>query len=566
MAAINEKDQYVIEGSEAHSHGHGVQDIVHEKGHAIGEAADMYGDVQTAEEYGYVQRGLKSRHIQFIALGGTIGTGLFLGIAGAFAKAGPLSVLLGYTLTGVAVFGMMQCLGEMATWLPLPGALPQYCARYTDPALGFAVGWNNWYQNAITLCAEISAAALVINFWDTESKISPAVWITIIIVIIIALNIFAVSIYGEAEFIFASIKIITILGLLIVALVIMLGGAPDHDRRGFRYWKEGAMKEYVGTGNTGRFTGLWSTLVNAAFSYGGVEMVAVAAGEAANPRKNIPKAVRRVFWRILFFYVLGSFMIGVTVSSNDPALTDDNAKGAQSSPWVIAMKNAGIPALPHIINAVILTSATSSGNAFLYSGSRYMFALAQNKQAPKFLLKCSKSGVPIYCVLITASVSLLTYMSVSTGANTVFLWFQNLTTIAQLFTWCSVCYTYTRFQKALIAQGVDRDTLIFKSKWQPYTAWIAFVYFALIIVFNGFKVFTQTKGGWGSSELTDFFTAYVGIPIFFLLYGFWKVFKRTKFVKPEEADIWTGKAALDAEVWPEQVPRNALEKFWFWLC
>jgi amino acid transporter len=392
------------------------------------------------------------------------------------------------------------------------------------------------------------------------------VWITIIIVIIVALNIFAVGIYGEAEFVFASIKIITILGLLLVALVIMLGGAPDHDRRGFRYWKEGAMKEYVGTGSTGRFTGLWSTLVNAAFSYGGVEMVAVAAGEAANPRKNIPKAVRRVFWRILFFYVLGTFMIGVTVSSNDPALTDANAKGAQSSPWVIAMKNAGIPALPHIINAVILTSATSSGNAFLYSGSRYMFALAQNGQAPKFLLKCSKTGVPLYCVLITASISLLTYMSVSTGANTVFLWFQNLTTIAQLFTWCSVCYTYTRFRKALIAQGVDRNTLVFKSKWQPYTAWISFVYFALIIVFNGFKVFTQTKGGWGSSQLTDFFTAYVGVPIFGLLYAFWKIFKRSKFVNPAEADIWSGKAALDAEVWPEQVPRNALEKFWFWLC
>jgi amino acid transporter len=392
------------------------------------------------------------------------------------------------------------------------------------------------------------------------------VWITIILVIIVALNIFAVGIYGEAEFVFASIKIITILGLLIVALVIMLGGAPDHDRRGFRYWKEGAMKEYVGTGDTGRFAGLWSTLVNAAFSYGGVEMVAVAAGEAANPRKNIPKAVRRVFWRILFFYVLGSFMIGVTVSSNDPALTDANAKGAQSSPWVIAMKNAGIPALPHIINAVILTSATSSGNAFLYSGSRYMFALAQNGQAPKFLLKCSKSGVPLYCVLITASIGLLTYMSVSTGANTVFTWFQNLTTIAQLFTWCSVCYTYTRFRKALIAQGVDRNTLVFRAKWQPYTAWAAFVYFALIIVFNGFKVFTQTKGGWGSSQLTDFFTAYVGIPIFGLLFLFWKVFKRTKVVNPAEADIWSGKAALDAEVWPEQVPRNALEKFWFWLC
>jgi amino acid transporter len=507
---------------------------------------------------------LKSRHIQFIALGGTIGTGLFLSIGKAFANAGPVSVLLGYTITGVAVFGMMQCLGEMATWLPLPGAIPQYCARYTDPALGFAVGWNNWYYSAITLCAEISAAALVIQFWDQEQKYNPAIWITLIILIIVFLNIFAVSIYGEAEFIFASIKILTILGLLLAGVVIWLGGAPDHDRRGFRYWKEGAMKEYVGTGNTGRFTGLWSTLVNAAFSYGGVEMVAVAAGEAENPRKNIPKAIRRVFWRILFFYVLGSFMIGVCISSNNPDLTSATAKGAQSSPWVIAMKSASIPVLPHIINAVILTSATSSGNAFLYTGSRYLFANAQNGQAPRFLLTCSKRGVPYYCVAITASIALLTYMSISAGANEVFSWFQNLTTIAQLFTWCSICYTYTRFRKALEAQGVDRSTLIFNSKFQPYTAWASFVFFALIIVFNGFKVFTETP--WGNGEVADFFTAYVSVLIFALFYGFWKVFKRTKVVKPGEADIWSGKAALDAEYWPEQVPKNALEKFWFWLC
>ncbi|KAF1849302.1 uncharacterized protein K460DRAFT_365186 [Cucurbitaria berberidis CBS 394.84] len=557
-----EKQQQYAIGADSPSD-HGVKDVDHKANH-ISEAADLYGDVQTAENFGYVQRGLKSRHIQFIALGGTIGTGLFLGIRDAFANAGPVSVLLGYTITGCAVFAMMQCLGEMATWLPLPGAIPQYCARYADPALGFAVGYNNWYQCAITLCAEISAAAVVVSFWDQEEKYSPAIWITLIIVIIVGLNIFAVSIYGEAEFIFASIKIITIIGLLITGLVIMLGGAPDKDRRGFRYWKEGAMKEYVGTGATGRFTGLWSTLVNASFSYGGVEMVAVAAGEAANPRKNIPKAVRRVFWRILAFYVLGSFIIGVTVSSNDPQLSDSSAKGAQGSPWVIAMKNAGIPVLPHIINAVILTSATSSGNAFLYTGSRYLFGVAQNGQAPKFLLTCTKSGVPYYCVAITASIALITYMSVSTGANTVFLWFQNLTTIAQLFTWCSICVTYTRFRKALIAQGVDRNTLVFKSVFQPYTAWIAFTYFALILVFNGFKVFTQSP--WGPDQLTSFFTAYVGVLIFVLLYAFWKIFKRTKFVIPAEADIWTGKAALDAEVWPEQIPRNFLEKFWFWLC
>jgi amino acid transporter len=557
-----EKQQYAVTGDTPSDHA--VGDVTDSHGNAINEAAGVYGSVQKAEDYGYVQRGLKSRHIQFIALGGTIGTGLFLGIGKAFANAGPVSVLLGYTITGVGVFGMMQCLGEMATWLPLPGAIPQYSARYADPALGFAVGWNNWYNSSITLCAEISAAALLINFWDQEEKYSPAIWISLIIVIIVFLNIFAVSIYGEAEFIFASIKIITILGLLIAGLVIMLGGGPDHDRRGFRYWKEGAMKEYVGTGSTGRFTGLWSTLVNAAFSYGGVEMVAVAAGEAENPRKNIPKAVRRVFWRILFFYVLGSFIIGTTISSSDPQLTADNAKGAQSSPWVIAMKNAGIPVLPHIVNAVILTSATSSGNAFLYTGSRYLFSIAQNGQAPQFLLRCNKKGVPIYAVAITASVSLLTYMSVSAGANKVFAWFQNLTTIASLFTWCTITYTYTRFRKACIAQGVDRNTMVFASKWQPYVAWTAFCYFALIILFNGFKVFTTTP--WGPDELTDFFTAYIGVAIFGLLFVFWKVFKRTKMVNPAEADIWSGKAALDAEVWPEQIPRNALEKFWFWLC
>lgn len=303
----------------------------------------------------------------------------------------------------------MQSLGEMATWLPLPGAIPQYCARYVDPAMGFAVGWNNWISASLTLCAEISAAAIVIGFWNDE--INQAAWITLILVLIVCLNIFAVSIYGEAEFIFASIKIIAMVGLLLLAFIIDLGGAPEQGRLGFRYWKApwAAMKQYIGVGDVGRFAGLFATLVNAAFSYGGVEMIAVAAGEAENPRRNIPKACRRVFWRILFFYVLGTLAIGVTVPADDDRLLNGGA-GAASSPWVIAITRAGIPVLPHIINAVILTSASSAGNAFLFSGSRYLFALAQNGQAPSFLLKCTKKGVPVWCVLITASVGLLTYM------------------------------------------------------------------------------------------------------------------------------------------------------------
>lgn len=210
----------------------------------------------------------------------------------------------------------------------------------------------------------------------------------------VCLNIFAVAVYGEAEFCFAAVKIVTIVGLILFAFVIDLGGGPTRDRLGFRYWHHpGAMRPYIADGSTGRFLGWFSVLVNAAFSYGGVEMVAVAAGEAENPRHNIPKAVRRVFWRILFFYVLGSLAIGVLIPYNDKRLLaaqKAEAPGGAASPWVIAIYRAGVPVLPSIINAVILTSAISSANAFLYTGSRYLYALAQNGQAPKFLLRCTK--------------------------------------------------------------------------------------------------------------------------------------------------------------------------------
>jgi amino acid transporter len=276
--------------------------------------------------------------------------------------------------------------------------------------------------------------------------------------------------------------------------------------------------------------------------------------------KNIPKAVRRVFWRILFFYVLGSLAIGVLVSSEDEQLLSDKP-GAYASPWVIAIKRAGIKGLDHLINAVILTSASSSANAFLYTGSRYLFGVAQNNQAPKIFLKCSKAGIPYWCVAVTAVIGLLSYMSVSSGANSVFLWFQNLVTITQLFTWVSICIAYLRFRAALNAQGVDRNTLIFKGKWQPYTAWFALIYFTIIIFFNGFVVFIN--GHWSKSE---FVIAYINIPIFATLYFGWKLFKKTKFVKPSEADLWTGKHAVDSQVWPEQHPRNVLERIWFWIA
>jgi len=187
--------------------------------------------------------------------------------------------------------------------------------------------------------------------------------------------------------------------------------------------------------------------------------------------------------------------------------------------------------------------------------------MAQIGHAPRFLLKCTKRGVPIWSVLITASISLLTFMTVSTGSGNVFNWFANIVTIASLFTWCSICVASIRFTAALKAQNVDRSTLPFRAWGQPYTAWAGLIFFGLIIIFNGFAVFTT--GAW---KIDDFLIAYIGIPIFFLLFFGWKLLKRTKWRSATEIDLYTGKAAIDGEYWPEQIPRNFLEKIWFWLA
>ncbi|KAF4501829.1 AAT family amino acid transporter [Fusarium agapanthi] len=313
---------------------------------------------------------LESRHIQFIALGGAIGTGLFLGIGRALTcltQAGSLSLLMGYSISGAAIFCMMQSLGEMCTWLPLPGAIPQFADRWVDPALGFAIGWN------------IAAVFVVVQYWEGAQGVNVAVWITILILLVACITLFAVSVYGEVECYFAGIKVIAIIGLNLLAFLIDVGETVQ-GRIGFRYWKNpGAMKEYVAT----------------AFSFGGIETVAVAGGEAKNPRRNIPKAVRRVSWRILFFYVLGALAVGVLVPSGDEKLLSAQAngsKGAAASPWVIVITYAKIKVLPSIINAVILSSASSAANAMTFNGSGYLFALSKNGQAPKVFQKCNKSG------------------------------------------------------------------------------------------------------------------------------------------------------------------------------
>ncbi|KAJ5182130.1 amino acid permease/ SLC12A domain-containing protein [Penicillium cf. viridicatum] len=452
---------------------------------------------------------------------------------------------------------MMMALGEMAAWLPLPGAIPQFCSRYVDDALGFAVGWNTWFTAVITLCAEISAACSVIQFWSGADEVSIAVWIVILIIVLVALNIIAVNVFGEFEFVCACIKLCGIIGLLLVTLCIDLGGVPGQPRLGFHYWKtDGIMKEYIGSGANGRFLGFLYTLVNAQFAINGCETVIVAAGEAENPRCNIPRAIKRVFWRLLLFYVLASLAIGMVYPSNNPNLMRGGGSSRAQSPWVIAVNLAGIQALPSIINSLILISAISSGNSYVFMGTRYLYALALNNQAPKFFLRCTKKGIPIWSLIVTMSISLLSFLSMGSGSSTAFQWFQNLATVATLYTWSSICIAYIRFRAAFKTQDVDKASIPLSFILQPYSTYITLGYLCIVAFFDGFDYIT---GGWNAP---GFVTSYIGFPLFFGFFFFWKFFKKTRWIPSEDADLFSGKAELDEIEWPMKKPSNVLESVW----
>lgn len=370
-----------------------------------------------------------------------------------------------------------------------------------------------------------------------------------------------VRFYGDSEILTASIKVICFAGLIIVSLVITLGGAPDHDRIGFRYWKNpGPFTDYNGIpGATGHFLAFFSAFINASFSYIGVETVVVAAAETKNPHKSIPKATKRVTYRILFFYVLGTLLIGMIIPSNDPALVSGTGN-ANSSPFVIAIKNSGIHALPSIVNACILTSAWSAGNSYCYIGARMITAMAVDRQAPQFFSKVNRYGVPYYAVLASFTFGPLAYLSLgSGGAAQAFTWLLNLSTVAGLLAWMTLCICFIRYNRACVAQGIDRNHLPMKGRFQPYAAYVGAIGSAIIVLFSGFKVFL--KGNWSAS---DFIASYIGIAIYIVPFVVWKVVKKTKFVRSKEADLFSGRFDPTGLA-PEKEPTTWWGKFLDWL-
>jgi len=501
---------------------------------------------------------LKGRHLQMIAIGGSIGTGLFVGSGSALANGGPASVLISFILIGIMMYCTVHALGEMAVLFPVAGSFSAYSTRFLDPAWGFAMGWNYALQWLVVLPLEIVAATLTIEFW-TNGSINNDAFVSIFLVLIVVINLFGVRGYGEAEFFFAIVKVTAIVGYILLGIILNCGGGPDGGYIGGKLWYDPVAFNHG-------FKGLCSVFVTAAFAFAGTELVGLAAAETANPRKSLPTAIKQVFWRITLFYVVSLALVGLLVPYNDPRLLNGTSSAdAKASPFVISIYNAGISGLPSVMNVVIMIAVLSVGNSSIYGSSRTLAALAEQNQAPRFLAYIDRQGRPIVAILVASAFGFLAFFAGSASETDAFNWMLALSGLSSIFTWGSICLAHIRFRRAWKKQGHSLDELAFRSQPGVLGSWFGFLFNCLVLIAQfwtgAWPIGFETMGASGQAE--SFFQAYLATPIVILCYIGYKIWYRTPFMRSFNMDLHTGIRDLNlAELLAEERAERATWPLW----
>ncbi|MBY0203540.1 amino acid permease [Paenibacillus polysaccharolyticus] len=470
-----------------------------------------------------LKKGLRARHMTMIALGGSIGTGLFLASGTAISTAGPGGALLAYAAVGIMVYFLMTSLGELATFMPDSGSFNTYAARFVDPALGFAMGWNFWYNWAVTIAAELAAATVLIKYWFPDS--SSMLWSLLFLVLIFALNILSVKGYGESEYWFAIIKVATVIIFLSVG-VLMIFGILGGEAVGFSNFTIGDAPFHGG------FFAVLGVFMAAGFSFQGTELIGVAAGESENPRENVPRAIRQVFWRILIFYILAITVISLIIPYTHPNLLKGDLENIGVSPFTLVFEKAGLAIAASVMNAVILTSVLSAGNSGMYASSRVLYALARDGKAPRFLGKLNKRGIPMNALLVTTAVGMLAFLASLFGDGIVYTWLLNASGMCGFITWLGIAISHYRFRRAYVAQGRDLRDLPYRARWFPFGPIFAFVLCIIVILGQNYQAFTGDQIDW-----SGVLVAYLSVPLFLILWLGYKWIKKTKVVPLQECDF-----------------------------
>ncbi|KAJ4252886.1 histidine permease [Fusarium torreyae] len=493
-------------------------------------------------------RELKGRHLQMIAFGGSIGTGLFVASGGSLYRGGPASVLISYLLIGAMQYCTLQSLGELCVVFPIAGSFSAFSTRFLDPSWGFAMGWNYCLQWLFILPLEIIAGAFTIGYWNPA--LSKSIFVAIFLLSIVIINLFGVKTYGEAEFIFSLIKITAIVGFILMAIVINIGGEPESGYIGGMYWRN------PGPFNNG-FKGFCSVLVTSAFSFTGTELIGLAAAETANPRKSLPTAIKQVFWRITIFYIVALMLVGLLVPSDDKRLVGgDNVADATASPFVIAIEKAGTEILPSIMNAIILVAVISVGNSAVFGSSRTLAALAEQSHAPQIFAYVDRQGRPLMAILFASCIGLLAFLADVSFHDAIFNWLLSISALSTLFTWSSICLCYIRFRKAWAYNMHTLDQLPFKSHVGVTGAWIALVGYILVLTSQIWiavpPVYEPDTDTSPSGLAQNFFLKVLAIPIILLFYGCHKLWYRTRIVHVHDMDVDTGRRYFRAHIMSEQ--------------
>ncbi|MFF4753081.1 amino acid permease [Streptomyces sp. NPDC002514] len=440
--------------------------------------------VTEAPEEGY-ERGLGSRQVQMIAIGGAIGVGLFLGAGANIAKAGP-SLILMYAVSGAIIFFIMRALGELLLYRPVTGSFAEYSREFLGPFFGYFTGWTYWMMWVVTGMAELTAAAIYIHYWFP----SVPQWLTalVFLVVLFVANLISVKLFGEIEFWFSMVKVTALIGMIVIGLGVLTFG-------------------FSAAGDTATVSNLWQfdgffpkgigsslmTLQGVMFAYLAVELVGVTAGESENPEKTLPKAINTLPWRIALFYVGALTVILCVVKWTE------FAEGV--SPFVKAFAVIGIPAGAGIVNFVVLTAALSSCNSGMYSTGRMLRTLADNGEAPKAFGRLSTSKTP--ALAITVSVA---FMCIGVVLNYVvpekaFGYVTSVATAAGIWTWMMILISHIRYRRAVVAGRLPASS--FPAPGGSVCSWIALVFLLFVTGLIAYdadaRVCLYVMAGWAAA-------------------------------------------------------------------
>ncbi|MCL9642174.1 amino acid permease [Rahnella victoriana] len=471
-----------------------------------------------------LRRELKARHLTMIAIGGSIGTGLFVASGATVSQAGPGGALLSYALIGIMVYFLMTSLGELAAFMPVSGSFSTYGSRYVEEGFGFALGWNYWYNWAVTIAVDLVASQLVMNYWfpDTPGWI----WSALFLGLIFLLNYISVRGFGEAEYWFSLIKVVTVIIFIAVGVLMITGIMRGGETAGWHNWAIGDAPF------AGGFASMIGVAMIVGFSFQGTELIGVAAGESENPGKNIPRAVRQVFWRILLFYILAILVISLIIPYTDPNLLRNEVGDISVSPFTLVFRNAGLLSAAAVMNAVILTAVLSAGNSGMYASTRMLFTLASEGKAPRIFAKLSKGGVPRNALYATTIVAALCFLSSMFGNQTVYLWLLNTSGMTGFIAWLGIAISHYRFRRGYVSQGRDLRKLPYLSGFFPFGPVFAFVLCLIITLGQNYQAFLKDTIDWGGVAAT-----YIGLPLFLIIWFGYKLTKGTKVVKYSEMEF-----------------------------